>query len=189
MRRTAVALVHYPVLARDGNVVTTAITNLDLHDIARTTYTYGIEDYFVIHPVLAQRQLASRVVTHWTEGSGAQRIPDRSPPMSCLRVRESLQQVQTELGADLWVTSAQPLERAVSHASARTLMRTPSERPVLLVFGTGWGLAPEVTEAAEVQLAPIISPRPDGYNHLSVRAAVAILIDRLLGGPAEVGGL
>ena len=32
-RRLAIALVHYPVLDGKGEVVTTAITNLDVHDL------------------------------------------------------------------------------------------------------------------------------------------------------------
>lgn len=53
------------------------------------------------------------------------------------------------------------------------------ERPVLLVFGTGHGLAPEVLEGCDAILRPL--RWMDGYNHLSVRAAAAIIMDRLLG--------
>ena len=65
------------------------------------------------------------------------------------------------------------------------ILGTPSVGPllVLLVFGTGWGLAPAIIERAAVRLCPIESPRPDGFNHLSVRAAAAIIFDRLLGRP------
>jgi tRNA (guanine37-N1)-methyltransferase len=52
---------------------------------------------------------------------------------------------------------------------------------VLIVLGTGWGLAPSVHARAHARLEPIRSPRADGYNHLSVRAAAAIMFDRLLG--------
>jgi hypothetical protein len=71
VRRVAAALVHYPVLDRGRAVVTTAITNLDLHDIARSAHTFGLSDYFVVHPIAAQRELATRVRDHWIEGSGA----------------------------------------------------------------------------------------------------------------------
>ena len=57
--------------------MTTAITNLDLHDIARSAHTYGLSDFFVAHPIAAQRELAERVREHWVTGSGARRIPDR----------------------------------------------------------------------------------------------------------------
>jgi hypothetical protein len=54
-----------------------------------------------------------------------------------------------------------------------------SDRPFLLVFGTAWGLTREFIEAADYVLAPIMGAT--GYNHLSVRSAAAIVLDRLLG--------
>jgi hypothetical protein len=181
-RRVAVVLVHHPVLDRAGEIVTTAITNLDLHDIARSAHTYGLERYYVAHPVAAQRELASRVQEHWTGGSGAKRIPDRKGPMEGLCIVESLEQAVAEFdpNAELWVTSARKLNDTVPHVEARRRL-AESGPGVLLVFGTGWGLSPEITDRASVRLEPIMSPRPDGYNHLSVRAAAAIMFDRLLG--------
>jgi len=38
------ALIHYPVLGRDGRIITTAVTNLDIHDIARSSRTYNIKN-------------------------------------------------------------------------------------------------------------------------------------------------
>ena len=61
MRRLALALVHHPVLDRGGGTVTTAITNLDLHDMARSARTYGVGDLFIVHPIEAQRLLAERI--------------------------------------------------------------------------------------------------------------------------------
>lgn len=192
MRPLALALVHYPVLDRQGNVVTTSITNLDIHDIARSSFTYGLERYFIVHPVAAQRELAFRVTEHWTSGSGAERIPDRKPPMEAVRVVSTLQAAVLEFsercsgggGVEVWVTSAKDLPEMVPHGKARRLLQE-SGPPVLLVLGTGWGLAPEVVQDAACRLAPIRSPREDGYNHLSVRAAAAIFLDRLLGGIDE----
>jgi hypothetical protein len=162
--------------------VTTAITNLDIHDIARTCHTYGVERYVLVHPVQAQRELATRVVEHWTTGSGARRIPDRRPAMERVQIEESLEAARAswDPAAELWVTSAQSMQDSVEHSEARTLLSDEGV-PVLLVLGTGWGLAPQVTESAALRLAPIRSPRSDGYNHLSVRAAAAILLDRLVG--------
>jgi hypothetical protein len=178
----AVALLHYPVLDRQGDRVTTAITNLDLHDIARSSHTYGVSPFFVSHPVQAQRELASRVQRHWVDGSGARRIPDRRPPMMGLRVVESLDAAieHLEPPVDLWATSAKGGDGRLSFARARELLRADRPGAVLVVLGTGWGLAPEVLERARYILAPIDSPRSDGYNHLSVRAAAAIIFDRLL---------
>jgi hypothetical protein len=182
VRRLAVALVHYPVLDRQREIVTTAITNLDLHDIARSAHTYGLSDFFVVHPVAAQRELADKVRDHWVSGSGGRRIPDRMPAMERVRVVPALDDAVRTLGDDceLWTTSAAERGGALTHDAARARLEGQGV-PVLLVLGTGWGLADSVCDRAHAHLAPIPSVRDDGYNHLSVRAAAAILFDRLRG--------
>ncbi len=179
MRRVAVALVHYPVLDRQKTVVTTAITNLDLHDIARSAHSYGLSDYFVIHPIAAQRELAERVGAHWVGGSGARRIPDRSPALELLRIVPDPEDAVRARGEpEIWTTSAAERGELLEYSAARSRLQQPGP-PVLIVFGTGWGLADSVYERATHRLEAIRSPRPDGYNHLSVRAAAAISFDRL----------
>ncbi len=183
MRRVAVALVHHPVVDRQGAVVTTAVTNLDVHDIARSAHTFGVPDFFVVHPVGAQRELVNRIREHWVDGSGAKRIPDRKLAMECLRIVETLDDVVRALGGEveLWVTSAME-GGTLTFAEGRAELERDGP-PVVLCFGTGWGLAPSVLDRAARRLVPIRSPRADGYNHLSVRAAVAIAFDRLFGVP------
>jgi hypothetical protein len=53
------------------------------------------------------------------------------------------------------------------------------QTPILLLFGTGWGLLASTTDQADFRLGPITSCAQDDYNHLSVRSAVAIYVDRL----------
>jgi hypothetical protein len=182
MRRLAAALLHHPVYDRQRAIVTTAITNLDLHDIARSVRTYGLSDFFVAHPVAAQRDLAERIREHWLSGSGSRRIPDRTPAMQMLRIVTALDDVLGALGreTEIWTTSAGFRAGALSHVAARERLSTEGP-PVLVVFGTGWGLADEVYDRAKEHLEPIRSAGDDGYNHLSVRAAAAILFDRLRG--------
>lgn len=181
MRRVAAALVHYPVHDRQRAVVTSAITNLDLHDIARSSLTYGLTDLFIVHPVAAQRLLAERVREHWISGSGARRIPDRTPAISILRIVSTLDEALAALGpdAELWVTSAKGSGDLLDFAGARARLALHGP-PVLLVFGTGWGLGDAVTERATARLSSIKGASAGGYNHLSVRAAAAIIFDRLL---------
>src|ERR1700712_3658974 len=141
MRRIAAALVHYPVHDRQRAVVTSAITNLDLHDISRSALTYGLTDLFIVHPVAAQRLLAERVREHWISGSGARRIPDRTPAISILRIVTTLDDALSALGpnAELWVTSAKGSGELLDFPGARARLALEGP-PVLLVFGTGWGL-------------------------------------------------
>ena len=54
-----------------------------------------------------------------------------------------------------------------------------SATPVLLVFGTAWGLTDEFMAQADHILEPLAGTGT--YNHLSVRSAAAIIVDRLLG--------
>ena len=134
----------------------------------------------MIHPIAAQRELAERVRAHWVGGSGARRIPDRSPALELLRIVPELEDAARALGEpELWTTSAAAQGEVLDYGTARSHLQQPGP-PVLLVFGTGWGLADSVYERATHRLEPIRSPRPDGYNHLSVRAAAAISFDRLL---------
>ncbi len=202
MRRLAVALVHHPVLDKEGAVVTTAVTNLDVHDLARSARTYGASDYFVVHPIAAQRELVERIRTHWTEGSSAKRIPDRKEALTVLRVVDSLDAaidalagrgpgVSGRADVEVWVTAARTMGQPLSFAQARRRLEgEPAEtgadavaaggKPVLLVFGTGWGLTQGIIDGADALLEPIRASRGE-YNHLSVRAACAIALDRLLG--------
>jgi hypothetical protein len=179
-RPLAIALVHRPVLDKEGLVVTTALTNIDVHDLARSARTYGCTDYFIVHPVEAQRALTSKIVEHWTEGSSAKRIPDRKDALSVVRAVPTLADAVAALGADVevWVTAARVLEgkRPLSFEGGRAELEG-SGRPVLLVFGTGWGLAPEIIDLADAVLEPIRGVGP--WNHLSVRSACAIALDRL----------
>jgi hypothetical protein len=182
MRQVSAVLIHYPILDRERATVTGAITNLDLHDISRSAHTYGLSAFYVAHPIAAQRELATRVRDHWLTGSGSRRIPDRVPPMRDLCVVTSLDEALERSGAgtELWVTSAQATGNTLTHDQARETLRGDGP-PVMIAFGTGWGLADEVMRRANALLEPIRSPRPDGFNHLSVRAAAAIIFDRVLG--------
>lgn len=183
MRRQplALALVHRPVLDRRGDRVTTAVTNLDLHDIARTARTYGVTRYYVVTPVEEQQVLVDRILGHWREGFGAGYNPDRSEALSLVASVATLEEALTDWraltgAAALPVLTGASRSGGISFAACRALAKA---QPLLLVFGTGWGLAPELFERGWPVLAPV---RGAGdYNHLPVRAAAAIILDRLLG--------
>jgi hypothetical protein len=186
LRRIAIALAHHPVLDGQGAIVTSAVTNLDVHDLSRSARTYGCSDYFVVHPILAQRELVTRIRDHWLEGSSGRRIPDRREAIGRLRVVDSLEEAVSALGGagavEVWTTAARPVGdagRVLTFGQARVRLEQDGSA-VLLVFGTGWGLAPAVIEASDALLEPIRAPGSD-YNHLSVRSACAIALDRLLG--------
>ncbi|HJL15824.1 MAG TPA: RNA methyltransferase [Sandaracinaceae bacterium LLY-WYZ-13_1] len=184
MSAVYVALVHHPVRDRAGDTITTAVTNLDVHDLARSARTYDVDGYFVVVPLEVQRQLVQRILDHWREGAGARRVPERSEALRICEPLASLEDareavVAREGRAPLVVaTGARPPAgvEPTGYAEARARM---AEEPSLVLFGTGHGLARSVVDAADLVLAPI---RPGAsYNHLSVRAAAAITLDRLFG--------
>lgn len=178
-----IALVHYPVTNKNGDVVASAVTSLDLHDLSRAAMTYGVHRFFVVTPLEDQHQLVARIVRHWVQGNGARYNPKRKEAFGLMRVAESLEAVIQAIAAE----QSEPPRTVVTCArrqgesvSFRHLRRQLADgRPTLLMFGTGWGLAPEVFTAADVVLEPICGPV--AYNHLSVRAAAAIVLDRLVG--------
>ena len=75
------------------------------------------------------------------------------------------------------VTCARPQRGSVSYGALREKLGDGA--PALLLFGTAWGLAPECMSAADIILDPVRGIGP--YNHLSVRSATAIILDRLCG--------
>ena len=60
-----VALIHHPVINRNAETVTSAITSLDIHDIARAARTYDVRGVFIVHPIPEQRKFAASVIDHW----------------------------------------------------------------------------------------------------------------------------
>lgn len=179
MSRLAIALVHHPVLDQQGGTVTSTLTNIDVHDLSRSAKTYGCTDFFVVHPIEAQRELCARIIEHWTTGSSSKRIPDRKDALALVRIVPAIADAVAALGSPrIWVTAARTLGAPLSWSEARRELDA-DPRPVLLLFGTSWGLAPEVTSRADAVIAPIDGG--SGWNHLSVRAACAIALDRLRG--------
>lgn len=183
--RLAVALVHYPVRNRAGETVTTAVTNLDVHDLARSSLTYGAERFYIVTPAAEQRRLVARLLEHWLAGLGGQLNPDRRQALELVTVVDSLEQALRDYG-DLCGQEVVPLLTGAGRRdgiAARELRQRAGSRPHMLIFGTGSGLADELFGRGWTVVAPIEGR--NGYNHLSVRAAAAILLDRLCGAEHE----
>jgi hypothetical protein len=182
--RVSIALLHYPVYDRNSRVVATAVTNLDLHDIARMARTFGLFRYYVVTPVEEQRILAERIRAHWQDGWGGSYNPDRRSALELLQVAPDMDTVLADIEdcykrpARIVVTGAKERPGVISFDGLRRRVQD-EEGPFLLLFGTGWGLTDELFERADFVLEPIKGAGE--YNHLSVRSAAAIIMDRLLG--------
>ena len=181
-----VALLHYPVYDKNGQVVTTAVTNMDIHDIARAGKTYAIKGFYVVTPVKALQKLARKIIEHWEEGYGSQYNATRKEALALARICDTLDDVLIDVEREsgekplLVVTSARAGEKRASFPALREMLNN-NTRPFLILFGTGWGLTEAIFSQADYVLEAIEGT--SGYNHLSVRSAAAIVLDRLLGRP------
>jgi hypothetical protein len=179
-----IALLHHPVYDKNGAVVTTAVTNMDVHDLARLARTYGVRAVYVATPVPTLRRLVERIIRHWETGPGALYNETRKEALALARLAHDLDtaiaDVERETGVipRLVATSAREGGRRLGFAEMRRRLGE-DPRPELLVFGTGWGLTEEVLGRVDDLLEPVRGE--GGYNHLSVRSAAAIILDRLRG--------
>jgi hypothetical protein len=179
-----IALIHYPVVDRNGRTVASAITSLDLHDLARSARTYDVSAFYVVHPVPDQREFAASVIGHWLNSHGRQHDSRRREALELVRIVPNLESALDDAEA---VAGARPLTvhtsaRAVgqiSYAAMRARLEAADSPPLMLLFGTGFGMAPAMLERADLALAPVLGPST--YNHLSVRSAAGIILDRLRG--------
>ncbi len=178
-----VVLVHHPVINKVGETIGSAVTNLDIHDIARAAKTFGVDNYYIVTPYEDQQKLVDEILEHWKSGHGAAYNPARGKALELITVADSLAAVialarrKRGMNPLIYVTSAKEQENSLSYREARK--RINGDNPILLLFGTAHGLAPQVMEMADHTLPPVGAET--GYNHLSVRSAVSIILDRLLG--------
>ena len=177
-----VTLVHHPIKNKDGEIVTTAVTNLDVHDIARLSATFGFKSYYVVTPIAEQQALVERIISHWKGGYGQNRNNKRSIALGFVEVSPSIEAVVKDIEAKtgkkvkIIATSARVSEKTISIQDFAK-KEVDSEHAYLLMFGTGWGLADQVMQSADYIFEPLAYET--GYNHLSVRSAVSIIMDRL----------
>jgi hypothetical protein len=182
--RLYIGLVHYPVYNKNYQVIASAITTVDIHDIARLSRTYGVKIFFVINPLDDQRRLAERVKRHWTAGYGANYNKDRKEAIALLKVVHDLSTAlhmitEIEKEAPIMIATDASRQKDCSISYKETSKIISEDRVVILIFGTAWGLGKSVIEDADYVLEPIYGKT--GYRHLSVRSAAAIILDRLVG--------
>lgn len=184
MSNVFLALLHYPIYNKNMEIIATSITNLDIHDIARSSRTYDINKYYLVHPYETQLNLIGSILEYWQEGYGAQYNSDRKEAFSRVELSSSLENVVNKITAmcgqkpQVITTDARVYPNTITYKSLREKI-ADQEQPYLVVFGTGWGIEANTMQASDYILEPIYGP--SDYNHLSVRSAVAIILDRLLG--------
>jgi hypothetical protein len=179
-----VALVHFPVMNRKEMPIGSALTTIDMHDIARASKTFGVKGFYVITPFADQADLAEQVISHWTKGVGGKLNPSRKQALELIRVaatfEDAVQAIRAEEKQEVVTvaTSAKLLDGAIP--VARLKQALANNAPHLIIFGTAWGLAEELIDSCDLKLEPIVGS--DDYNHLSVRSAASIYLDRITNG-------
>jgi hypothetical protein len=169
----AVALVHYPILNRHGERSTTAVTSIDIHDFVRSCAMYDVGPVYIVHPAQGMHTLVKDVAGYWLQGGGRERNPGRGESIKSLKLAKSLEEVLDQEDYTLWYTSATPPEDELMDVANLPEI----EGKHLIVFGTGSGLDYAAMPKPNGWLSPI-----EGIGmvrHLSVRAALAIYLDRL----------
>lgn len=178
-----VALIHHPVINKKREIITSAVTGLDLHDISRVSKTYGIKAVYIITPLADQRILVERLLNHWLTGAGATYNPIRSEALELVKVMASHEDAAADIHS---IENISPVTvatcagykgKGLGYDQFRRMAAKGD--PYLLTFGTAWGLPEGFIEQSDYVLDPIKGIT--GYNHLSVRSAASIIIDRILG--------
>ncbi len=182
--RLYLAIVHHPVYNKHREIITTSIVIHDIHDIARAGKTYGARALYEVEPLPQEQQIAMRIAQFWNEGFGREYNPNRAESLSLLRVVSHFEEVVADVQCQegeapiLVATSARIFANSIGYEDMGARIRS-ADHPYLLVFGTGFGLADEIMAQMDYILNPIWGPTD--FNHLSVRSAAAIILDRLLG--------
>lgn len=184
MAELYVGLVHYPIYNKRMDVIASAVTNFDIHDIARTCRTYDVKQYYLIHPKEAQKQMIHKILHYWQEGYGKVYNPDRADALERVHWLEDIEAAAKDIEARtgerpyIVTTDARIYPNTVSYSFMRKQLQE-GDKPILLLFGTGFGIEAEVMKSFDYILEPVYGSCD--YNHLCVRSAVAIILDRLAG--------
>lgn len=180
-----VVLLHEQMVDKRGTEVTTSLTLIDVHDLARSARTFGVSSLFIAHPSQSLRSLTQVLHQHWEHGFGASYNPNRKEALEVVKIvsglDEAIMQLEIKYGSlpQLVATSARPGANRVTFKELKNLLKE-TDTHYMLMLGTGWGMSDQLLKRANFFLEPILGS--GDYNHLSVRSACAIMLDRLLGG-------
>lgn len=180
MNDVYLALVHHPVTNKKGETIASALTTIDMHDIARASITFGVRGFFVVTPLKDQQILAHEVITHWTQGVGGELNPFRKQALELIRVvssfKEAVAEIEKETGKSVVTVATSAADGGKTISAAEFGRKIGRGKAHVIAFGTAWGLCEEFITDCDLLLEPIKGV--NGYNHLSVRSAVSIILDR-----------
>lgn len=181
---------HYAVLMHSDVLVSgkpgcSSVTSLDIHDIARSSATYGLKNYFIVTPLQDQQKIVKTLLTFWQTDVGAAYNPSRHEAVNKVILASTFDEVIANIRAKegkeplVISTSAkkQPHVETITYYDHEKVWSL--NRPVVFVFGTSQGLTQDFIDRCDFLLGPVYGF--SDFNHLSVRSAAAIVFDRWLG--------
>lgn len=182
---------HYMVLMHDEvfsgperTVGTTSVMSIDIHDIARSSSTYGMKKFFIVTPLIDQQKIIKKFFSFWHSASGISYNANRHEALNLVSVVDRLEaaiaDIEKREGKKPLLIGTSARETAGKQISFYDQGVVWQEgRPVILLLGTGQGLSDQLIDRCDYVLNPIHGF--SDFNHLSVRSAAAIIMDRWLG--------
>ena len=128
--------------------------------------------------------IIKKIIGYWQDGYGRTYNPDRSNALDIVcwqaDIEAAAQDIEAQTGKRPYIvtTDARIYPNTVSYSFMRKQLKE-GDRPILLLFGTGFGIEAETMSKFDYILEPIYGSCD--YNHLCVRSAAAIILDRLAG--------
>jgi tRNA (guanine37-N1)-methyltransferase len=181
-----VVLMHNQVLVGKQRIEGhTSVTSIDIHDIARSAHTYGLEHFFIVTSLEDQHAIVKQFLYFWQQSEGIEYNHTRHEALERVKIMHTLDDVMEWINQNYGqkplqvVTSAQKIEGVpvLTFVDQETVWK--HNKPVLFILGTGQGLAPSMLSKADYALVPLEGLSE--YNHLSVRSAASVIFDRWLG--------
>ncbi len=130
-----------------------------------------------------QKEYIYRIVKHWKEGFGFIYNSNRAKALNITEITDSLttciKTVKDNTNKELILVGTSATGDKDKLITINKLRKIIEKKALLLVFGTGWGLTEEIIKEFDFMLEPIYGL--GDFNHLPVRSAISITLDRILG--------
>lgn len=176
-----VVLLHYPVYNKNKDIIATSIVTHDIHDISRASKTFGVKKFYLVQPLENERKMVERIILFWNT-KGKDYNPNRLEAVSVISMKSDFESVieeieSTEQAKPILIGTSAKKQEVENINFEKTALFLTQNNTVVLIFGTGWGIANEIKCKLDYFLPPIEGSGE--FNHLSVRSAVSIILDRI----------
>jgi tRNA (guanine37-N1)-methyltransferase len=181
-----IALMHNDIDLKEGRIGHTSVTSIDIHDIARSSATYDLQTFFIVTSLKDQQKMVEKMLSFWIdEKIGGDYNNNRHQAVRTVQLKSELDDViasieEKEGRKPLIIgTSARDGDTAKMIGYFEQDIVWQHDRPILFLFGTGSGMSESLLNRCDYMLPPLQGF--SNFNHLSVRSAVAIILDKWLG--------